>query len=69
MNCENCGQKLRSDGVCTWCHEEIIIEEQYLEENEYPPEKIRKKAQEQRRDVQKMNMMTMIILKEYHKNQ
>ncbi len=48
--CENCGCKVFR-GLCTNCHEDNYIEEQYIDLNEPVPESIYKKARENERDV------------------
>lgn len=45
--CEDCGSKM-SGGFCTWCDEEVFIEEQYQELGEKVPEIIATKSAEQR---------------------
>ena len=45
MNCKDCGCKMY-DGFCTNCHEEIFIQDQYIELNEDVPESIVKKCNE-----------------------
>lgn len=48
--CENCGCK-SYNGACTNCHEEIYIEEQYIDLEMPIPQTISNKAQECREDV------------------
>lgn len=48
--CTNCGEKTYR-GLCTNCHEENFIENQYLDLNEPVPESIYKKARENEMEV------------------
>jgi hypothetical protein len=48
--CEDCGCKVFS-GACVNCHEEIYIEAQYFELDEYPPESISKKARDHEKQI------------------
>lgn len=47
-HCENCGER-SYNGLCTNCHEECYIEEQYIELGEPVPDVILKKSQEHKR--------------------
>ena len=49
--CENCGEKVYN-GACTNCHEEIYIEQQYVDLEMYIPESIGNKADEQREEIE-----------------
>jgi len=48
--CENCGCKEYS-GACVNCHEEIYIEEQYIELNEPIPDLIYNEASKHRKEI------------------
>jgi len=52
--CENCGCKV-FDGFCINCHEEIYIEEQYIDLDMPVPEIISEKANEFREEVKRMD--------------
>lgn len=48
--CENCGCKAFR-GLCTNCHEENYIEQQYIEDNKQIPKNIYEKARQNEQDV------------------
>lgn len=50
MTCEDCGCKVYN-GHCVNCHEEIYIEEQYIELGEEVPKLIYDKAREQETNI------------------
>lgn len=47
MKCEDCGCN-KYNGICTNCHEEVYIQEQYWSMGELAPNSIHEKAEEQR---------------------
>jgi hypothetical protein len=49
-HCVNCGERVYR-GLCTNCHEENFIEQQYIDLEETIPEQIYKKARENERDI------------------
>ena len=51
--CLDCGCKMYNE-VCTNCHEEIYIEEQYYELGEVVPESICDKANEHRKIIYRL---------------
>jgi len=51
-NCVICGSVLHN-GICPYCHEEYLIEEQYIEENMIVPQNIFNEAREQEKKIRK----------------
>jgi len=50
--CENCGSK-SYNGACTNCHEEIYIEQQYIELDMPMAPAIEEKANDHRREIER----------------
>ena len=49
--CEDCGSKVY-DGACVWCHEEVYIARQIMENDDPMPDLIRDKIESFQDDIE-----------------
>lgn len=66
--CDNCGTKIRSDGVCPNCNEETLILEQYAENGMMAPDTIVQIAESHTTEIERRRAYIESRSKDLKKN-